>query len=48
MSPVQVGASIGIAHFVVDGADLDALLASADQGMYEVKTLATRPLGSLP
>ena len=34
---LQVGASIGIAHFPVDGADLDALLASADQAMYEIK-----------
>lgn len=34
---LQVGASIGIAHYPVDGADLDALLASADQAMYEVK-----------
>ena len=34
---LQVGASIGIAHFPMDGADLDALLASADQAMYEVK-----------
>lgn len=34
---LQVGASIGIAHFPVDGDDLEALLASADREMYEVK-----------
>ena len=34
---LQVGASIGIAHYPVDGVELDALLASADQAMYEVK-----------
>ena len=32
-----LGISVGVAHFPVDGADAEALLAAADQRMYREK-----------
>lgn len=35
--PLQVGASIGVAHWPDDGADADALFEHADRALYQVK-----------
>jgi diguanylate cyclase (GGDEF)-like protein len=37
VASVQISASIGIAYYAHDGSGIEALLANADQAMYEAK-----------